>query len=188
MNTDKKPRSDKKLEALSEDQADQLYLLMRVPGASLVDVKKIVLEKFSLDVSTRALSKFWREYTEQLNRERILRSARNADQFGAKLAERVPDIAKALKAQLMHIAFDAGMQGVDIKTIETIMNIVGGMDQAELTKARIALDMEKFRESLKTQQEKALDALFVDIRGNQEAEQLFFKFRDVVRGAAEAAV
>jgi hypothetical protein len=183
---ERKPRPDKKLAALSEEQAAELFGWMR-SGASYAAIRLRVAKEFRLDVSTRALSEFWEERVTEETTERNLRAVGMADKFGDLLAEKLPTMTKALKADLTQKALELSLTGGDMKAVEAMMSIVGGMNAAELQRAKIQLDLEKFRESIKTQQEKALDALFADVRGNAVAEQLFFKFRDAVRGAVEEA-
>ena len=47
------------------------------------------------------------------------------------------------------------------------------------------MNLEKFRQQVKTDIEKGLDALHAEIKGNAEALRLFEKFRAVVLGATE---
>lgn len=183
----KKRRPDRKIARLTEEQQDALWDALRTPGTTYASVKAMVAAKWRLDISIRALGAFWEERAAAEEQERYIRSANVARTIGDKAGKDLPQITDALKTQLTHAAFQLALSGGDEKRIQTFMDIVGGINKAELTKARIALELEKFKESLKTQQDKALDALFAEVKGNTQAEALFFKFRDAVRGAAEAA-
>jgi len=182
----RKPRSDSKLAKLSGAQAEQLWAWMR-SGASYKTIVELVKSEFQVETSTRALSEWWEDRAEQESRELILRASNVADRVGEEYAQKIPQLEKAIKGSLMNSVFEAVATGADPKRIESLMNMVAAITQGELTKARLQLDLEKFRESIKTQQEKALDALFAEVRGNKQAEQLFLKFRDAVRGAVQEA-
>lgn len=175
----RKPRSDKKLSALSQEQQDKLWAWMGTPGLSYARIVTLVKAEFSLEISIRALSEWWEDRATEEQQERFLRATNIARDIGAQ-ADSLPQITKALKSQLTQKAFEMSLSGSDVDDIKTLMSIVGGMNRDVLSEGALALEIDKFKNSLKSEQEKALDALFQDIKGNPEAVALFDQLRAAV--------
>lgn len=140
----RKPRSDRKLNALTPEQADQLWALMGTPGMPYARIQNLVREKFGLAVSIRALSEWWETRAKEEQNARFLRAANVANDIGSQ-AEKLPQLTRALKSTLTQWAFDMALSGTDAEKIKSVMGIVGGMERAALDQAKLRLDVEKFQ-------------------------------------------
>lgn len=150
----RKERSDKKLMQLTGEQSDQLWKWMGTPGLSYRRIVNLVKEHFDISVSTRALSEFFDERATEEAKNRMLRATRVADNLGATISKKLPEINDALKAQLTQQAFELSLAGGDVETIETIMAIVGRMNMGQLNRDKIELDVEKFQQRIREYEEK----------------------------------
>ena len=150
----RKDRSDKKLNALDDEQRAQLWAWLNTAGLSYSTVRDLVAKEFGVATSTRALSEFWEERATEEAQERILRATRVADSLGAEVSAKLPEITDALKAQLTQKAFEAALAGSDEKTIATLMQIVGGINKAELDRAKIDIDVARLNQRVREYEEK----------------------------------
>lgn len=140
----RKLRSDRKLNALTNDQADALWGWMGQPGISYAQIRSRVKKDFGMDVSIRALSEWWTARAKEEQGERFIRAAKVANNIGAQ-AKKLPMLTDALRSTLTQAAFDLALTGADASKIHTFMSIVGGIDRAALDRAKLRLDVEKFQ-------------------------------------------
>jgi len=154
MIAERKPRSDKKLGMLNPEQTQKVWAWMSTAGLSYLVIKDLIKKEFGIDTSSRALSEWWEERATEEAQERILRATRVADNLGAKVSEKLPEITEALKAQLTQQAFEIGLAGGDPKIIDTLMGIVGGINKAELDRAKIGIDVRKLEQRIREYEEK----------------------------------
>lgn len=79
----------------------------------------------------------------------------------------------------------ARTKGASVKDLAMLADIIGESAKLTLKKRELELSFEKHRETVKTNIEKGLDALYAEIKGNAEALALFQKFKAAVLGATE---
>jgi len=173
-----KPRSDSKLFTLPV--ADQLWIFELLKRVSYKAAQAAISAKLEIDVSIAVLSNAWKEWSRKELEERVLKSKGASDDV-LELIDNPDQLDAALALALKQSAFEMVMQGGDPKTIKNFCTIL-------LNDQKLKHDIEKLTNALKTAQEKALDALFADIKGNPKAEKLFFQMRDALTGATDEAV
>lgn len=149
----KKPRSDKKLAQLTDEQADTLFAWMR-GGLSYAEIRTAVAREFEIETSVRALSDWWEERVTAEEKARVLRAANVASSVGADLVARLPEITDALRGQLTQKAFEVALLGGDEKTIATLMGIVGDINKGELDRAKLTIDVKKLEQRVREYEEK----------------------------------
>ena len=172
----RKPRSDSKLLNLEEKDQVQIFDWLRSIGYEKTKLK--VKEELEISTSTGALHNFYEHRFEEHQRLRFMKAASAAKAIEADAEQ---DFSPHLAKLFGQLAFEAGVderQGAAEKWLKLARGI-----KADLMKEdRFELEMRKFQESLKTKQEIALDALFADIQGNDEAEAIFNRLRAAVMG------
>lgn len=107
-------------------------------------------------------------------------AAASAKQLREETAASGVEFGEMALQRIEEIAFDVAMaEAPDIKALnELARTIIAGKS--------LDFDRQKFAASLKTKIETGLDALFNEIKGNKEAEELFEKFRASVRQSTQA--
>lgn len=177
--SERKPNPHKKLN-LGPEKRDQLIKLMRTPGMGYESIRVWIQKEWGISTSLRALSEFWEEETTRESEERITKAVVAANAIGNRADEVRPGIERALRATLSQAAFELLTAGADEKRVQTLVDMALNMDRTELARGNLELELKKLSESIKSSQEKGLDALFVEIRGNKEAEEFFQKLKAVV--------
>ena len=179
--SNKKPRCDSKLKNLPEDQQVQIFDWLRSIGYAKTKVK--VEEEFGIITSLGSLCDF-KDYRFELEQKIRVMQAAKAARIIESDAEQ--DFSPQLAKLFGQLAFEAG---IDERrgAAEEWLKLARGIKADMMKEDRFQLEMRKFQESLKSAQEKALDALFEDIQGNAEAEQLFYQMRDALTAATEDA-
>lgn len=150
----RKKRSDDKLTQLNAEQQTKLWDWMSTHGLSYMAIRNLVRTEFGVETSTRALSTWWEEKATEESTERNLRAVSVANNLGAQISENLPQITNALKAQLTQRAFEVVQSGGDPKLIEAFMSVVGGINKAELDKAKITIDVKKLEQRVREYEEK----------------------------------
>lgn len=143
----RKLRSDRKLNALTSEQSDMLWVWMGQAGVSYSSIRTRVKKEFGLDVSIRALSEWWAARAKEEQGERFIRAAKVANNIGSQ-AKKLPMLTDALRSTLTQAAFDLALSGADATKIHKFMSIVGGIDRAALDRAKLRLDVDKFQTSV----------------------------------------
>jgi len=189
----RKPRTDSELDYLPDEQREQLmdWILGRVPYRQIVALLK---DNYKVSTSLSAVSRYWRkwgaEHWKARRRNAIEMAAAVADEARAAPGQFSEAAASAIEERVFAIAMDPNGDGKDLKDLATIL--IKGRDQQirqrdqEIALERLALDREKYREAIKSAQDRGLDALFVEIEGNPEAEALFHRLKAAVMSAADA--
>lgn len=177
----RKPRSDSKLLNLEEEQQVQIFDWLRTLGYEKARLK--VGEDLGIQISIGALHNFYAQRFEEHQRIRFMKAAAAATAIEQEAEQ---DFSPHLAKLFGQLAFEAG---VDERPgmAETYLKMARAVKSDIMKAERFQLELRKFAESMKTAQEKGLDALFEDIQGNSEAEQLFFRFRDAVTTATDEA-
>ncbi len=147
-----KPRSDKKLEALSEEQERVLWKLLTTPGVRYDDAREFVKKEFGIALgSNRALSAWYQERAARELIESTVRHAAVADECAGILSEKAPAMKQAAKGRLSQLLFQASVDGAQPKVLKDIAAVLGGLEYDEreaerlkLDREQIALDRDKF--------------------------------------------
>lgn len=168
----KKPRGDSKLDALNGQQQALLAEWLTIENVTYAQAQKRVAEQFGITTTRSALCSFYSRFAAPW---KFARAAGEADQF-AELMEGKFDEATIKRTK--QLAFEAlTSPQPDIKAAKALLKIVGDSAKIELQKKTLTLAIEKFREDVKSDVEKGLDALFAEIKGNAEALALFQRFK-----------
>jgi hypothetical protein len=167
-----KTRSDSKL-AVHED-----FIFERLvdDNQSYQTVADAMKKELGISTSASALSIY---YSRNSWRWRAERAAQQSTEIEKAL--KVADFGEAKAKAIAQREFELAASNLSVKDLVSLKRV----DQRERS---LNLELEKLTNSLKTAQEKALDALFEDIKGNPKAEELFFQMRDALSGVTEEAV
>lgn len=156
----RKPRSDSKLDALSEEQHVQLAEWLTLENISYAQARDRVREQFGVSTSLAALQSFYSRFAAPW---KYARKKEAADQF-AELMEGNFDAANIKAAK--SLAFDALSQPLpDVKTAKTLLKIVGDSKKLELAQEKVSLDARKVA---LLEQKAALADKAKGIAGNEE--------------------
>lgn len=177
----RKPRSDSKLLNLAEEDQVKIFDWLRSVGYE--KTKLLVAEKLEVSTSVGALHNFYEHRFEEHQRLRFMKAASAAKVIEAEAEQ---DFSPQLAQLFGQMAFEAGVDERPV-VAESYLKMARAVKSDMMRKERFEFEIQKFRESMKTKQEAALDALFDDISGNAEAEKLFAKMRAVLTAATEAA-
>lgn len=177
----RKPRSDSKLLNLPEEDQLKIFDWLRSIGYGKTKLK--VAEDLKIDTSVGALHNFYEQRFEEHQRLRFMKAASAARVIEAEAEQ---DFSPQLAQLFGQMAFEAG---VDERpgAAESYLKMARAVKSDMMRKEKFEFEIQKFRESMKSKQEAALDALFDDISGNAEAEALFVKMRNVLTAATEDA-
>lgn len=180
----KKPRSDSKLDALSPQQKEMLREWLVDENLSYEKAQERLYQDFNVRTSVGALSRF---YATQCFSLRSSEAKAFAEQVGQELLEAEPTFDKVTLALVKKRAFEqAAARDGDMKTLEILAGIIGGSAKLQLKKEQLEFSREKFRQELKSDVEKGLDALQAEIKGDAIALELFEKMKARVMAAMEA--
>lgn len=162
----RKPRADSVLKTLPDALQETLFQMLR--HNTLEKVQAWLAEKHEVKTSTAALSTFWAWYQSSS----LKPAAAFADSLAKQMAK-MPELAlKAEQAsQITQTVFELqAAQDRDPKLFFALAR------QRHDTR-RLALEENKFRESIKSDIEKGLDALHEELAGNTEALALFERLK-----------
>jgi len=178
-----KPRSDAKLKSLPPHQREMLVRWLAEENVSYVNAKKRLEEDFGVATSIGALSNFYATECWQ-------RSSAQAREFAdeaVRLAKGAgSDFDTATLALIQERAFVmARTKGSDVKDLATLATIIGDSARLRLKQRELELNLEKFRQTVKSDIDKGLDALHAEIKGNAQALQLFEKFKAAILASTE---
>jgi hypothetical protein len=178
----KKPRSDAKLKSLPQEQQDLLSEWLTKENISYSQARLRVKKQFGISTSLASLQDFYSAVAVPWK----YAQARN-------LAQEIADLKKgefkpALVKRIEQIAFELSVnQRVDIKALKAFVKMLTDSEKVELQKGNLRLALDKFKQSLKTDVEKGLDALHAELKGNEEALALFDRMKAIVMASVEAA-
>ena len=173
-----KPRGDSKLARLSEHIREQLDAWLVVDNLTYDQVREKLHMDFNVETSNRALSVY---YSEELFEVRNKRAADLADRVAASLEANPDKFDLATITAVRQRAFNLAVaDGGSVKDLAILAGILGDSAKLKLKRDELALSLERFRQQVKTDVEKGLDALFAEIKGNTEAEALFGKLKAAV--------
>jgi hypothetical protein len=172
----RKPRSDSKLDALSEEQHVTLAEWLTIENVSYADAKARVLDQFGVSTSVAALQSFFSRFAAPW---KYARAAGEADSF-ADLMEGKFDAATIKKAK--QLAFDA-MSGPrpDLKAAKALLKIVGDSAKLSLAQEKLSLDARKVK-ILEAKAAQADAAKAVTSDESLTPEQQLLRYRQIFGG------
>lgn len=179
----RKPRSDAKLKSLPPHQREMLVRWLVEENVDYKTAKERLAQDFGVTTSVGALANFyatecWQESSAQA-REFADEAVRLAKTGGA-------DFDTATLALIQERAFiHARTKNSDVKDLALLAGIIGDSARLRLKARELELNVEKFRQTVKADIDKGLDALHAEIQGNPEALALFEKFKAAVLRSTE---
>jgi hypothetical protein len=178
----KKPRSDSKLDSLPPKQREELSRWLTEENVSYEEARKRVGARFGVLVSSDStFSDFYHSVALPWKYAR----ARNF--AGEMAALQDGQFKPAILKRLEQLSFElASSNHVDVKTLKVFFKMLTDSEKVELQKGSLKLAVQKFREAVKSDIEKGLDALHAEIKDNAEALQLFEKLKTAVIKSVEA--
>lgn len=180
MNT-RKPRSDSKLDALNPEQQERLAEWLTIENLSYAAARERVREEFGVSTTASALAGFYSRFAAPW---KYARARGEAESFAA-LMEGQFDAASIKAAR--QLAFSAlTSPQPDLQAAKALLKIVGDSAKLTLAERKLTLDAEKFRQLVKTEAEKGLDALQAELKGDPVALALFEQMRARVMQTLEA--
>ncbi|AHF94210.1 hypothetical protein OPIT5_08295 [Opitutaceae bacterium TAV5] len=179
----KKPRSDSKLKSLPQHQQETLRRWLLEENVSYEDARERVHMDFGVKVSKGAIQNFYATCRSLEERDHAREFAEaicaSAEGDGANFEQATLRLVRE-KAFIL-----ARMEGAEsINELATLAKVLGESAKLEIKKRELALNLEKFRQQVKSDIEKGLDALHAEIKGNAEALQLFERFKAAVMRSA----
>lgn len=181
-----KPRSDAKLLNLPDAKQLAIYKIVR-SGVSFIDAVVLIRKEHGLSVSVGALHNFYKKASERFQRERIIRAVADADAI-KKAAKEIGSLDKAIIAEMSQKAFELMVTDhPDTGAVSALIGCILDLKKQDMSERAFKLDLEKFREAMKSSVEKGLDALFDEIKGSRSAETLFKKLKATVLKQVDAA-
>lgn len=178
----RKPRGDSKLDALPPEQQERLAEWLTIENLTYAQAQARVQEEFGVSTSRSALHAFFTRVAAPWKYAR----ARGAAEDFAGLMEGRFDEATVKRAK--QLAFDAlSSPQPDLKSARSLLKIVGDSAKLQLQARELELSIEKFREAVKSDVERGLDALHAEVKANPEALELFQRFRAVVLKSVQEA-
>ncbi|MBL9187914.1 MAG: hypothetical protein JNK23_10575 [Opitutaceae bacterium] len=167
-----KARGDSHLDALTPAQQEQLSLFLTTGNPTYEEAVAHVRAEFGVSTNVSSV----RSYYFNVALPWSYAQARGAAKEIAAMEE--GQFEPAIMKRLQQLAFELMTSPkVDVKTLRAFMKMLGDSRKLQLQQQTLSLELEKFRESVKTGVEKGLDALFAEIKGNAEALALFAKFK-----------
>jgi hypothetical protein len=178
----RKPNPNNPLNTLSEDQAAEVGEYVRTHTLA-----KTVAWLASQGVKTRATAlSDW--YSRWSLRQQLRAAELRADRFRHWLAESFPKLSQRELDRRANVVFQTeAMQAGDAKTYLAFAAArhKSKMEKAKLDQRERAMnrDREKWLAAQKTKIESGLDALYLEVKDNAEARELFQKFKAVATKA-----
>lgn len=169
-----KTRSDSKL----APHEDFIFERLVDGNASYQTVADALQKELGVQTSASALSTY---FSKNSWRWRAERASAQADAIKKALLKDPQNFDAAKAAAIAQREFELAASNLSLSEVVKLKRLA-------LHERQLDLELEKLANSLKTAQEKALDALFADIKGNPKAEKLFFQMRDALTGATDEAV
>jgi len=174
----RKPRSDAKLKSLPPHQRELLIRWLVDENLAYDKAKERLEEDFGVETSIGALSEFYRTECFTLRSSEAKAFAEHvvetAQQDGDKYDEATLAIIRQRAFEIAY-ARDGKMDD-----LEVLARIIGDSRKHALKERQLEFSREKFRQQIKSDIEKGLDALHAEIKGNKAALQLFEKLKAVV--------
>lgn len=175
----KKPRSDAKLLNLPDAKQLEIYKLVK-SGVGYTSAVELLAKEHGINTSVGSLHNFYKQAAERFQRERLIKAVAGADAI-KEAAQQIGNLNSALIAEMTQKAFE--LMASDTPDTDAVRDVIGcvlQLKRQEISERSLDLELDKFREQMKTQVEKGLDALFIEIKGNRDAEELFRMLKEKV--------
>ena len=181
----KKPRSDSVLDSLSPEVKAQLRTWLVEENQAYDAVVTRLHDDFNVKTSTGALSRFYATECFALRSSEAKAFAERAVEELSQGAEKYDEATLLLIKQK---AFErAYARNGNLDELQILAGIVGEAKKLRLKQEQLEFSREKFRQEIKSDVEKGLEALHAEIKGDAEALQLFEKMKARVLAAMGAA-
>lgn len=178
----RKPRGDSKLDALTPEQHEQLCVWLTVDNLTYSAARKLVKARFGVTTTLSALSSF---FGSSALPWKYAQDHAAAKEFAAM---QQGDFQPAMLKRIEQLAFQlASSNRVDVKTLKSFVKMLTDSQKVSLQKQNLELAIEKFRDRMKSEVEKGLDAMHAEIKDNPKALELFEKLKACVLESVEAA-
>lgn len=171
-----KPRADKKLARLPAHQKEMLRRWLVEENVSYKDAKEKLYQDFNVETSEGALSKF---FAEECFTERFEQASVFADQVAEQLAAEGADKFDAATIALVkQKAFERAVaKDGSIKELALLAGIIGDTAKLQLKERELELNWAKYRLAASSAIEKALDALYEEIKDKPFVLEHFERFK-----------
>jgi len=176
----RKPRSDSKLKTLPWERQEQLtdWLLAGVPYR---EIKERVEQEFEITTSDAALSDYWQEFCGPALIARRQKAVSLADEIAEEAASQPGRFDQATLDALKQKAFELAVNPTsDPRDVKGLFMLVLKARDQEMDRQQMEFEREKFRQGLKSDLEKAIDAFHAECMGNAAALQAWEKLRAAV--------
>ncbi|MFH0878567.1 MAG: hypothetical protein V2A34_02530 [Lentisphaerota bacterium] len=170
-----KTRSDAKLKNLDPEIQKQLHEYMR--DHSVKEAVVFCRDSLNVSTSTGALSG-WLEWYEM--RQTLMDARDLTNQIKSEL-KAMPDLN--VEDETINRFCQKYFEVQAMKTKDS--KLFTAMRRLRISERNLDLAFEEYKQGLKSDMEKGLEALFLEIRGNSEAEELFSKLKAVVDKSME---
>ncbi len=181
----KKPRSDNKLASLPPQLREQVVAWLVDENLPYVKVQERLHMDFGVEVSLGALSRFYATSCFSVRSSQAKEFAEHVVQEALKMDATYDQATLALIRQK---AFErAYAREGNLDELQILAGIIGDSEKLRLKREQLSLDREKFRQQIKSDVEKGLDALHAEIKGNAAALQLFEKMKALVLASVEGS-
>lgn len=173
----RKPRKDSRLKTLHPAEQKKLWDFIHEPGVGYEEAIPFCKKHFGFEPEESSLSG-WRAWY-PLGKE--LSEAASLKEEIANFIRENPTVD--LDADQLSKAGQAVMEMRALRSADPAHFIA--MRNLRLRERNLDLEMQKYRDSLESKIDAGLKALHAEIKGNEEAETLFKRFRAIVRKAAK---
>jgi len=169
----RKPRADAKLKNLPAEVQEEMFRRANT-GSTVEEILAWVNSEHSVKSSEGAFSGW---YSWFVLRKRMEKAKSRAAQATEEFATANPDAKLEDLERLGQMVFTAEtIEGGDIGAYVKLMEL-------KLRRAAQEIERSKLATAAKTKIEAGLDALFVEIKGNDRAEKLFAELKEAVANA-----
>jgi len=184
----RKPRSDALLLNLPEEQQLRLadWLLGGMP---YYEAQKQVLDQFGVAVkSLKSFSAFWSDVCGPLLLKRRNQARSIAQGITDEMSKESSGIDRALMDALKQKAFEVILKpNPDPAEVSSVISLALKVRDQEIKVQQIELEREKFKETIRTNIDRGLEALYQEIKENQIAREIFERLKRTVMKEVKAA-
>ena len=180
----KKPRSDSKLDSLPDHQRKQLIAWLVEENMPYDKVLDRIENDFNVKTSIGAISRFYAHRCFSLRSNQAMDFADHVVEELQKHGAAKYD--QATLALIRQKAFErAYARDGNLDELQVLAGIIGDSEKLKLKREQLELDREKFRQQIKTDIEKGLDALHAEIQGDAAALKVFEQMKAIVMAKVE---
>lgn len=182
MSGPKKTRGGDSLHnALSPEQREKLAAWLTLDNLTYEDARALVESEFGVKTSADALRRFYSSFAVPWQ---YAQAKGDAEAFGSLLEGKFGPATIKRAEQLAFVALTD--KTPNLNAAKALLKMVGDSAKLQVARDRLSLDADKFRQLVKTEAEKGLDALHLELKGDAVALALFEQMRARVMAALEA--